>query len=366
MSLRDHLRKVTAYFLKKILTAPQSVEKNIGTPKTFLIIRQNNQFGDMLASISLFRAIKETFPNSKITLIVSPQNYFAVEKNILIDEIFLFDNKKIWKLTYAFKLKKVLIRDYDVVINPAPVAVSFTSCILAGLAKSKIKIGPAELNGNKNNLAFVFNHQIKLDWRMCPDAHVSDFILDIVRPFGISTKNYQSTINFDDADQKVAREFLKSIFVKDYIYTIGFHVGAGKIQNRWPLEFFAELIKQIGNRHHIKFYFTGSSSDKEEISFMKKIFDHSCGYFIDRSIPQLAALISESDLFITNDTGVMHVAGTTTTPQISLFGPTNPFNWAPVGKSKYFIRKSGMISDISVEDVFNLFETIVERDLAKK
>ena len=73
----------------------------------------------------------------------------------------------------------------------------------------------------------------------------------------------------------------------------------------------------------------------------------------------MAALISKSDLFISNDTGIMHVAGSTDTPQISIFGPTNPFNWAPIGNNKYFIRKSELIDDVSVQDVLKLCETIL-------
>ena len=75
---------------------------------------------------------------------------------------------------------------------------------------------------------------------------------------------------------------------------------------------------------------------------------------MNKRIPQLAALISVSDLFITNDTGVMHVAGATDTPQISIFGPTNPFNWSPLGPGKFFIRKSDLIDDVTVNDVYDI------------
>ena len=83
--------------------------------------------------------------------------------------------------------------------------------------------------------------------------------------------------------------------------------------------------------------------------------------FIDRPIPEVAALISKSDLFISNDTGIMHVSGTTNTPQISIFGPTNPFNWAPLGPNKYFIRKSELIEDVAVDDVYQLCNTILNK-----
>ncbi len=57
----------------------------------------------------------------------------------------------------------------------------------------------------------------------------------------------------------------------------------------------------------------------------------------------------------------MHVAGTTQTPQISLFGQTNPFNWAPYGKDKIFVRKSDLIDDIEAEDVFEICKLLLNK-----
>ncbi|MBI5731669.1 MAG: glycosyltransferase family 9 protein [Ignavibacteriales bacterium] len=366
MSLKDNFRKIVIKLSEKFLAVQEYSDRSLGNPINILVIRQHNQFGDMLASVSLFRAIKETYPHCRITLIASPENYYAVDKNKYIDEIFVFKNNKLLFPNYAYRLKKILRHDWDIAIVPVTVAVSLTSCILTGLAKAKVKIGPEELNGGKNNLAFVFNHRIKLDWRKCPDAHVSDFILDIVRPFGIRTKNYSTSVFFDETDIKTANQFIESLLPKDDCPLIGFHIGAGKPRNRWPLEKYVELIERIKTKINAKIYFTGSDADRDALEFIKKRCCNESGYFLNKSIPQLAALISLSNFFITNDTGVMHVAGATATPQISIFGPTNPFNWAPVGPTKYFLRKSELISDVSVDSVFDLFNYLLEKQRNEK
>lgn len=363
MSLKDRFRKIVINILEKFLSAPELSDRSIGIPQKILIIRQHNQFGDLLASVSLFRAIKESFPSSHLTLIASVENHYAVIKNEFIDELVIYDRKKILCLTYLVQISKILRKDYDLVIVPATVAVSLTSCLFAAFSKAKIKIGPGFLNGCKNDLAYVFHHRINLDWRKCPDAHVSDFILDIVRPFGITTKNFKSSIYFTQSEINSSHEFLATFSNGDHSFLIGFHVGAGKQQNRWSLNKYVELIERIQSKYKIKFYFTGSRADSTEMNFMKAHFDNRCGYFIDRTIPELAALIDMSTFFITNDTGVMHVAGTTETPQLSLFGPTNPFNWAPIGSEKFFIRKSELMEDITVDDVYNLFELIFEKKM---
>lgn len=361
MSHQNILSKVIINLLKKYFSVKEKTEYSLNNPERFLIIRQHNQFGDMLASVPLFRAIKEKYPNSKITLIASPENYYAITKNKYIDELFIFKKKKFFNFVYLKKLKQVLRKKYDVAIVPATVAISKTSCILAALSNSEIKIGPESLNGQKNDISFLFHYRIELNWKKNPDAHVSDFIMDIVRPFGLSTKNFSSSIEYDQEDEKAAEAFINSINLAKDDYLVGFHVGAGKPQNRWSLEKYINLIKKLKEHYKIKIYFTGSSSDKDEIDYMKKNLNFQAAYFINQPISTLAALISKSDLFITNDTGVMHVAGTTKTPQISLFGPTNPYNWAPIGEEKYFIRKSELISDITEDEVFNLCCSIFEK-----
>jgi len=196
--------------------------------------------------------------------------------------------------------------------------------------------------------------------------NVSERSLDIVRPFGINTENYRSEISFDNNDIEEAKQFVNRFTEKNNKLLIGLHVGAGKQNNRWSLNKFATLIKKINDDYPSNFYLTGGWAEKEELNYLSKNVEIDFEKFINKPIPQIAALISMSDLFISNDTGIMHVAGTTDTPQISIFGPTNPFNWAPIGMNKYFVRKSELIDDVSVEDVYHLCKLILQKKEIKK
>lgn len=359
MSVRELFRNINSFLLSSLLKVKKSDKAFPKEPKKFLVIRQHNQFGDMLASVSLLRAIKEAYPSANTFLLASPDNYFAIEKNPYVDEIFVFDKKMLLNIEYLKKIWKILRQKYDVAVVPATVAISNTSCLLASLSDAEYKIGPASLNGKQNKLAKLFHGRIDLNWNKYPDAHVSDFILDIVRPFGIKTKNYNSCVLFDEEDKKFSNDFLKKIKTNEENKVFGFHVGAAKPQNRWSLQKYVETITGLKQKNSFDIYFTGSKSDEIQIDFMRKHFP-TAGYFLNNTIPQLASLIEQSDLFITNDTGVMHVAGTTSTPQISIFGPTNPFNWAPLGKEKFFLRKSELINDVETTDVVSLAQYLIE------
>ncbi len=339
---------------QKLLSVPENQSTDLGNPKKFLIVRQHNQLGDLLAGVSVFRAIKEKYPNSHITLIVSPFNYPGMIKNKFLDRVFIFDKKKIYNPYYFSKFIRLLKEGYDVVLVPVTVSISFTSNLIARLSKAQIRIGPQSLDGKTNDSAYFFDRRVEIDWRKHPDSNVSERSLDIIRPFGITTTDYRSEITFDDEDLGAAQQFIESFRDKKNDLLIGLHVGAGKPQNRWSLYKYSALIKRLKENYRADFYLTGSTGDREEIKFVTDNVSFKLPVFINRKIPEVAALISLSDLFISNDTGIMHVAGTTKTAQISIFGPTNPLNWAPIGQNKIYIRKSDLIDDVAVEDVFKM------------
>lgn len=336
----------------------ENSNREIGIPKRILVVRQHNQLGDLLACVSIFRALKEKYPSSELSVIVSPANKNALHKNKFIDELFVFDKNKILSFGYLQQLYRFLRKNYDVAIVPVTVSISFTSNLICRIANTAIRIGPNSLNGKTNPSAFLFDRRINLDWKKYPDANVSDFSLDILRPFGISTDNFGSEISYDEKDEVEAKEFIHS-FTRKSGKIIGLHVGAGKPPNRWSYENFISLINLLEAGYKPIVYLTGSSEDVELIDAILRAIIPETKLFLNKEIPEVAALIAQSDLFITNDTGIMHVAGTTPTPQISIFGPTNPFNWAPIGKQKYFLRNSDLIDDVTVDEVFSLCKTLL-------
>lgn len=360
MSGKSFSSNILNFILKKIFAITENDDKNLGDVNKILIIRQHNQLGDMLAGVSLFRAVKEKYPKSHLTLLSSIDNYYGVIKNKLIDELIVFDKSKMYNPIELIRFFKKLRAGYDLVIVPVTVSISFTSNFIARISKSKTRIGPKSLDGKPSDSAYFFDRRVDIDWRKYPDSNVSEHILEIVKPFGIDTKDLSSEISFDESDNIEAKKFISEIQKDPTAFVIGLHVGAGKPANRWSLSKYIELIQKLHSNYNCVFYLTGSDSDSEELNYVISNIKVKLHKYLNKQIPQVAALISSSDLFITNDTGIMHVAGTTLTSQVSLFGPTNPFNWAPCGKNKIFLRKSDLIDDIEVEEVFDVCKVLLE------
>ncbi len=329
--------------------------------RRILVVRQHNQLGDMLAGSSLVTALREAFPDCEITFIASPQNYMALLTNSLINKLHVFDKKKLLSLSYVSELWSVLRAGYDLSISPATVSISFTNDLLARLSKARIRIGIRELDGRKNEFAYFFHYPVSVDWRNEPDLHIAERILSILKPFGIATKNFLPSVKPTSDDIRMAEAFIAAELTQPGKRIIGLHPGAGKPPNRWPWTHFCRLIEKLRIEQNAVCYLTASSADGEVIEQINGFLAEPLPVYLDKSIGSVAALVERSDLFITNDTGIMHVAAAANTPQISLFAATNPFVWAPLGPGKYFIRKTEDISSITVSEVYKLAVELLKK-----
>lgn len=347
----------------KILPAENKLIDHLGNEIRFLIVRQHNQLGDMLLSNSLFRAIKKKLPNSFVCVIASRENYEAIASNKFIDEVILFDKMKMWNPISLFnffrRLKKM---NFDLAVVPVTVSISFTSCLIARLSKAKYTIGPSSLDGKPNKYTFLFDYKIDIGLGEKDERHISEKIQDILKPFGILTEDLSEHILITSEAKEDARKFFRDKSEKK----VGLHIGAGKIPNRWSVHKFAEVINYLYEKYNAFIFLTIGHWDEELLNQILPLIKKEPAVLRNLPIPKLAAVIDEADLFISNDTGIMHVAGSTKTPLIALFGPTNPKIWAPVGPNKFYIKKGSSIDDIEVKDVTEIIDKILSKNFLRE
>ncbi|HLP75600.1 MAG TPA: glycosyltransferase family 9 protein, partial [Candidatus Paceibacterota bacterium] len=110
--------------------------------------------------------------------------------------------------------------------------------------------------------------------------------------------------------------------------------GARWLNKRWPIEHFAELVKQMSARlTDVRFAILGGESDRELGAAIAKAEPQRCLDLTGKiTLPEMIECIRLSALMITNDTGPMHVAAALKKPVIGLFGPTEPRRTGPYGQ----------------------------------
>lgn len=339
---------------------------NLGQVDNILIVRKHNHLGDMLCSLPLFAALKKKSPSSHITLVVSPV-YFGTnlkEINPYADEIIEYDKSSISGMMKFYKnLRK---RKYQLGIVPSTVKISRTSHIINYLSGAKYRVGVKKIDNKSNPFHFLLNIKSDFDWDT-NKVHQSDRNLDIARLIGCNLDDSERKsikIHLSKEDINFAKDFMQRDSYNKDKKLIAFHPGAGKTANRWHEDNFIELISMINEKFSPGFLITSGKTDEELIAYEKQELDKKKIRYLlynEASITKFAALLQETDLLITNDTGPMHIAEFVGTATLSLFGPTKGYEWAPRGEKHKFIQsESGNINDITVNKVFNEYCRMLE------
>lgn len=355
------MKSLAIRLLKTFIRPAVPIPFNKKNIRNILVIRQHDQLGDMLCAIPLLRALRTRFPRSYITLVTSPVNHEIMCNHPYLDHVLNYDKKRFLKSPAQFlKFVRTLRRGgFDLAIVPATVSVSATSDILALTSSAGIRVGPASLQGQDNPTSFCFTTKIALDWKSSARTHQTRRDLDVIAPLGITTEDLSCVIGLTAEEREEARSFLASMRAKHPIM-IGFHPGAGKIANRWDAEKFASIANRVGQEHNAGIIITAGPMDDEPVQRMKR--GVRCAYQLVHNQPlrKVAAIIDQLDLYVTNDTGVMHVAAGVSANVLALFGPTDPLEWAPVGqKNRYIAGRDGRINSISEEEVFAMINLIL-------
>ncbi len=355
------------YILKPLLRKspyePKSIpEKEI---KNILIVKQHNQLGDMLCSLPLFAAVKNKFPGANITLVASKDNFeiFNPEAGNYFDRLLLFDKstpKSIIKFIRILRNK-----EYEIGIVPSTVSFSHTSHLINFISGAKTRVGVRSADSRFNKYEHLLNIKGDFNWDE-KKLHQIHRNLEIGELIGCNLSNEQfkkTELRLTNGEIKFADEFIKNNFAGGKLL-IGFHPGAGKVPNRWSVEKFSELISRLYFENGVNILITSGPMDTEIAKVLKKsLTERNVKFIIAGNIPLRynSAIISKLDLYITNDTGPMHIANYLHIPVIALFGPTKGYEWGPVFEHQKFIQSdSENINDISAETVYNTAISILK------
>src|ERR1035437_4720520 len=148
-----------------------------------LVVRRHNQIGDILFSLSLYRAVKKNDPESSITLVASPTNYSIPLKKInpFINQVIFYDKTSIKTIINFYK--KLRQKKYQLGIVPSTVKVSTTSHIINFLSGAKQRVGVRSIDGMKNPAASLLNISADFYWAK-NKVHQTDRNLQIARLAG--------------------------------------------------------------------------------------------------------------------------------------------------------------------------------------
>ncbi len=283
-----------------------------------ILIFNVNWLGDVLFSTAVIRNIRRNFPDSFIACIIPSRCYPVLKGNPHLDEIIIFDEKDRHKglfarLGFVRNLKK---KKFDTVFL---LHRSFSRALIARLAGIPERIGHYT-----KKRAFLLTKKIIPPKR--DSLHRIDYYLDIIEKAGLRVEDRHTEFFISDEDMTFVENFLNKNSVKKDDFIVACNPGGNWPPKRWPIGYWAQLLDKLIEKFEAKIIITGSNNDLSLANHIRDGMAHkpalACGVF---NIKQLGALAKKADLFITADTGPLHIANSLGAKKIiALFGPTSP------------------------------------------
>jgi ADP-heptose:LPS heptosyltransferase len=212
------------------------------------------------------------------------------------------------------------------------------------------------------------------------EKHELEYNLDLLRYLKIEIRDKRLFMPVKKESEEWAIDFLKQEGIKADDKLLAINPAASCPSKVWPFDRFAEVADRLAQKYDFKILLVCGSKDLLIAeSVMKNMRSSVISLAGKTSVSQLASLLKRSSLFISNDSGPVHIASAVGTPVISIFGRKqkglSPRRWGPVGvKDKVLHKDSGCIEclahnckkhfaclkAISVDDVVSCADSLLE------
>lgn len=121
---------------------------------------------------------------------------------------------------------------------------------------------------------------------------------------------------------------------------IGIHASGGRAVKQWPETRFRDIAEHLVRDRSARIVLTGTPADRAQVDVVRGALPPDCVLDLSNGTDLLAtaAVIQQLDLFVTGDTGPMHLARAVGTPVVAVFGPSDPRRYAPTGIRDTVVR----------------------------
>jgi ADP-heptose:LPS heptosyltransferase len=308
--------------VSKLIVSPR--EKGEKESRKILVIRPGG-IGDAVLLYPALSELRNHFGDYAIDVLAEKRNWgiFAVCPHI--DGLLLYDNRPIETL------RRVITGGYDIVIDTEQW--HRMTAALAYLSRAPERIG-----FETNERAGLYTHKVPYSH----DDYEAVSFLNLVSALTGEKYQFDNEKPFMPLDLR-SYDGITSVvsdFRKGKRAVVGLFAGATVPERKWGADKFADLSRRF-QEENIGTVIVGGQADKKD----SEIFKNRCtdGYFLDyvgcTTLGGTAAVISELDLFISGDTGLMHIACGVGTPTVSLFGAGIENKWAPRGENHVVINR---------------------------
>ncbi|WP_446008371.1 lipopolysaccharide heptosyltransferase II [Candidatus Electrothrix sp.] len=302
-----------------------------------ILIRSTNWIGDAIITTPAVRSIRHNFPKARITLLALPWVADVFRACPHIDHIFIYDKQGKHgglrgKLLLATELRQ---QNHDLTIL---LQNAFEAALITFLARIPVRAGYTT-----DGRGILLTHRVRKHHEI-KTKHQIHYYQEMIEGLGLQRCENTLELFLDPAAEQEAETLINEALQgqkRDSIPIIGLNPGAAYGPAKcWPVEKYAEVAGHLAEKTGGLIVIFGTEADQEAATEISA----AAGELVldltgKTTLAQALACIARCSVFITNDSGLMHVAAALNTPLVAVFGSTDHIATGPYSEQATVVRQ---------------------------
>ncbi len=295
-------------------------------PRKILLIRFWG-IGSIIKSTPAVRAIRKGFPEAEIVFLTMSKNRGLYDNSGLFDRIIYYDMETVSGIiTGTIGLISSLRKEmFDIAVDME--FFSRYSAIVAYFSGALVKVGFNTKGQGRERLYDMSARLVEVENRILTFCRLPKLL-------GIKVRDYSlEPVRFDDNDRRKVDDIIRKSGIKKRSRLIVINPNAGDfaLERLWPADRYARIADMAAGKLKAGVIFTGGPADTARVAH---VIGLAKGQYLNiagkTNLRQLAYLLTRTSVFITNDSGPMHIGFAMKTPTVALFGPDTPLRYGPL------------------------------------
>jgi len=304
-------------------------------PERVLIVRHDDRIGNLVLMTALVRGVRELWPTAEIGVLIGPRFPHVLQEEVEIDRFWILEKRRILRnpFLFFFLLRRLRRWQYQLAIDCSHMhSFSLTGAAMAFLSGAPVRV--AYERGRADAFSNLLVEPLKAD------HHESDILLNLLRPFTQELPAVRMGLRVSTEEQQWAENMLIGRGVTGDARLLGVHVG-GRGGKRWDIAHFVRVLETLEQERDVEMVVFCGPGERGEAARLRATFGSRIKVLEHLEIRQLIALIAACDLFLSPDTGPMHIAAAIGVPTAALFLKDDWKRYGPIGERHEVVQVTG-------------------------
>ena len=300
------------------------------TPRRILVIKPS-ALGDIVLALPTLSSLRASFPHAKIAWLVRPELAPLLRYTQNLDDIVLFDRKRLGRWWYSPTAAVELTRflrtlrghQFDCVIDLQGL---FRTALFSVLSGCRDRYG---FRDTREGAWRFYSHRVVLPTEC---VHLIDSYWEIAKAAGATVRRNEYGLQVPEDSRREGMRLLEEFGCRSDSYGV-LVPGSAQTWKCWPLDQFAELAEKMTRDLGLSVVAVGTEGERpivEKLQSLSRVPIVNLAGHTD--IGKLIAVMAGAKVVVSNDTGPGHIAVAVGTPTTMIFGPTNPARVGPYGR----------------------------------